>query len=148
MKNKIIEHLPDNHPWQKQIFWFDVIDSTNNYAKALAMEGVPHGTVIIADRQTGGRGRLGRSFHSPGGTGIYMSIILRYPGSAEKLMHLTCATGTAMCDAVEEVLTFRPGIKWINDLVVENRKLGGILTEMALNADGTVAKGAVKYNLK
>ena len=146
MKNKIIEHLPDNHPWQKQIFWFDVIDSTNNYAKALAMEGVPHGTVIIADRQTGGRGRLGRSFHSPGGMGIYMSIILRYPGSAERLMHLTCAMAVAMCDAVEQAVGLRPGIKWTNDLVHEKRKLAGILTELVTLPEETAAIVGIGIN--
>lgn len=146
MKNKIIEHLPDNHPWQKQIFWFDTIDSTNSYAKALAMEGVPHGTVIFADRQTAGRGRLGRSFQSPAGMGIYMSVLLRYPGSAEKLMHLTCAMAVAMCDAVEQAVGLRPGIKWTNDLVHEKRKLAGILTELVTTPEETAAIVGIGIN--
>ena len=138
MKQRILSHLPRNHPWAEQIFYFDSIDSTNTYAKQLAAAGAAHGTVIIADHQTGGRGRMGRSFHSPAGLGIYLSVILRPDGSPTELMHLTCATAAAMCDAVEAAAGFRPGIKWTNDLVSGKRKLGGILTELALNGDGAV----------
>lgn len=113
-----------------QIHRFEVIDSTNTYAKQLAREGACAGTAILADRQTGGRGRLGRSFHSPAGSGIYLSVILRPECEPARLMHLTCAVGTAVCDAVEECTGFRPGIKWTNDLVSGRRKLGGILTEL------------------
>lgn len=109
---------------------FEVIDSTNTYAKQLAQQGAEEGTAVLAKSQTGGRGRLGRSFHSPGGSGIYLSIILRPQCEASQLMHLTCAVGVAVCDAVEEVTGFRPGIKWTNDLLWENQKLGGILTEL------------------
>ena len=138
MKEKIIASLPGDHPWQNQILWFDTIDSTNTRAKELARKGAHHGTVLLADCQSGGRGRLGRSFHSPAGTGIYMSLILRpdcYPG---ELMHLTCAAAVAVCDAVEAAAGFRPGIKWTNDLVWERHKLGGILTELGLTPQGKV----------
>lgn len=104
----------------------------------MAAAGAPHGTVLISDCQTGGRGRLGRSFHSPAGAGIYMSVLLRPKLPPEKLMHLTCAAGVAMCDAVELATNIRPGIKWTNDLVVDCKKLGGILTELGLGADGNV----------
>lgn len=138
MKANIIAALPGNHPWQNQIYWFDTIDSTNTRAKELAKQGAPHGTVLLADSQTGGRGRLGRHFHSPAKTGIYMSVILR-PGCAPgELMHLTCAVAVAMCDAVEASTGLRPGIKWTNDLVHGKRKLGGILTELGLDANGMV----------
>jgi len=76
---------------------------------------------------------MGRSFESRTGLGVYLSVILRPECSADRLMHLTCAVGVAMCEAVETVSGVRPGIKWINDLVWNNRKLGGILTEMAVN---------------
>ena len=109
---------------------FEVIDSTNTYAKQIAQQGAEHGTAVLAQSQTGGRGRLGRSFHSPVGCGIYLSLILRPQCEASQLMHLTCAVGVAVCDAVEEVTGFRPGIKWTNDLVWGKRKLGGILTEL------------------
>ena len=133
MKNEILNDLPGNHPWQNQIYWYETLDSTNNLAKKMAADGAPHGTVIIADHQTAGRGRLGRSFDSPAGSGIYMSVILRPQGKPDRLMHLTCAAAVAMCDAVESTCGFRPGIKWINDLVCGSKKLAGILTELGLS---------------
>ena len=138
MKQDILRHLSD-HPWRDDLLWFDTIDSTNTQAKLLAAQGAPQGTVLIADHQTGGRGRLGRQFLSPAGTGIYMSVILRPNCPPAQLMHLTCAAAVAMCDAVEKAAGFRPGIKWTNDLVYQDRKLAGILTELGLSPDGTVA---------
>lgn len=138
MTDHIKHHLPGDFPWQNRIFWFDTIDSTNDRLKVLARQGAPHGTVLIADHQTGGHGRLGRSFLSPGGVGIYLSILLRPECAPRELMHLTCAAAVAMCDAVEQAAGFRPGIKWTNDLVYNKRKLGGILTELGLSPSGTV----------
>lgn len=125
------------------IFRYDCVESTNTLAKQMAAQGAAHGTVLIADRQTGGRGRMGRSFHSPAGMGIYMSMILRMDKPAQELMHLTCAAAVAAADAIEEVSGIRPGIKWINDLVWENRKLAGILTELILAPDGSHAQYAI-----
>lgn len=138
MKHEILSHLHPNHPWADRIHYFDTTDSTNTQAKKMAAAGAPHGTVLIAGHQTGGRGRMGRSFHSPAGLGIYLSVILRPNCGPEELMHLTCAAGCAMCDAVEDVAGFRPGTKWINDLVYSGRKLGGILAELSLSASGGV----------
>ena len=115
---------------------FDTIDSTNNRAKDMAQQGAPHGTVLIARHQTGGRGRLGRSFHSPPGSGIYLSMILRPSCRPDKLMHLTCAAAVAMCDAIQAATGFRPGIKWTNDLVHNRMKPGGILTELSFASTG------------
>lgn len=131
MKEALLNIL-QSHPWADKLHWFDTIDSTNSQAKAMAQKGAPHGTVLIADRQTGGRGRMGRSFCSPGGAGIYMSVILRPECRATEIMHLTCAVAVAVCDAIECVCGLRPGIKWINDLLIGNKKLGGILTELSL----------------
>ena len=139
MKNEILKHL--SHP--TALHWFDTIDSTNTQAKVMAFQNAPRGTVLVADHQTGGRGRLGRQFLSPAGTGIYMSVILRPNCPPAELMHLTCAAGVAVCDAVEQTVGFRPGIKWTNDLVYQNRKLAGILTELGLAPDGTVAWAVV-----
>lgn len=133
MKDQILSHLPPDHPWGQLVYWYDAIPSTNAQAKAMAANGAPEGTVLIADSQSAGRGRLGRSFCSPAASGIYMSVILRPNRAPAELMHLTCAAGVAMCDALEEALGFRPGIKWINDLVVGSKKLGGILTELSIN---------------
>ncbi len=130
MKNRILSQLPNDFPWN--VTCYDTIPSTNDLAKTMAAQGAPHGTVLIAQAQTGGRGRMGRSFHSPSGQGIYLSVILRPKCSPSQLMHLTCSAAVAMCDAVEQVAGFRPGIKWTNDLVYESRKLGGILTELSL----------------
>lgn len=138
MKEQILSCLPADYPWKDRLCWFDSIDSTNDEAKKMALRGAPHGTVLIADHQTVGHGRLGRSFHSPEGVGIYMTILLRPDCAPGELMHLTCAAGVAMCDAVEAAAGFRPGIKWTNDLVFGDRKLGGILTGMGLTRDGKV----------
>jgi BirA family biotin operon repressor/biotin-[acetyl-CoA-carboxylase] ligase len=132
--DKILGFLPQNHPWSNSILCFDTIDSTNTHAKVLAAAGAPHGTVVLSNHQTAGRGRLGRSFHSPSGCGIYLSVILRPNCPPAQLMHLTCAAGCAMCDAVEEAAAIRPGIKWINDLIWDNKKLGGILAELSIHA--------------
>ena len=132
MKEQILSQLSAECPWRDTLYWFDTIDSTNTQAKVLARQGAPHGTVLLASTQTGGRGRMGRSFSSPENMGVYLSVILRPNCPPAKLMHLTCAAGVAMCDAVEEAAGFTPGIKWINDLVHEKRKLGGILTELAV----------------
>lgn len=133
--------LPGDCPWYKNVYHYTVTDSTNTRAKLLARQGVPHGTVVLADQQTGGRGRMGRQFDSPAGLGIYLSVILRPNCPPDQLMHLTCAVAVAMCDAVETVTGHRPGVKWINDLVFGNRKLGGILTELSLDT----ATGLTEY---
>lgn len=141
MKQNILSHLPGDFPWQ--VHWFTTIDSTNTQAKRLAAQSAPHGTVLIAGQQSCGRGRMGRSFSSPSGMGLYLSVILRPGCAAKDLMHLTCAAGIAACDAVQQCCGLRPGIKWINDLVLENRKLGGILTEMTIDPKTGLVDSAV-----
>lgn len=138
MKEQILTQMKESCPWQDSLLYFDSIESTNTLAKQLAADGAAHGTVLIADHQTGGRGRLGRSFHSPAGSGIYMSVILRPDCAPQELMHLTCAAAVAMCDAVERSCGIRPGIKWTNDLVVGKQKIAGILTELGLGTGGKV----------
>ena len=143
MKEKIIQYLRESCPWQDSLLWFDSIDSTNTRARELARAGAVHGTVLIADHQTGGRGRRGRSFHSPAGSGVYMSVILRPGCPPQELMHLTCAAAVAMCDAVESAAGFRPGIKWTNDLVYGKRKIAGVLTELGFESHGNGAFAVV-----
>lgn len=138
MKSAILSHLPQEYPWANQILYYPSISSTNDHLKALAKQGAPQGTAILAGHQTGGHGRLGRSFHSPEGMGIYLSFLLRPNCSPSELMHLTCAVAVSMCDAVEQAAGLRPGIKWTNDLVYGKRKLGGILTELGFSPKGTV----------
>lgn len=136
MQQEIFRHLSDRYPWKEQFRFLEEVDSTNDQLKQLARQGAPQGTVLMADRQTGGHGRLGRSFHSPGGAGVYLSMLLRPECVPLELMHLTCAVAVAMADAVEAAAGFRPGIKWTNDLVFGKRKLGGILTELGLSPQG------------
>lgn len=136
MQEKIKSFLPQEYPWKDLLVYLPQTDSTNDRLKALAKQGAPHGTVLVAGCQTGGRGRLGRSFSSPEGMGVYMSILLRPDCLPQALMHLTCAVGIAMCNAVELCTGLRPGIKWINDLVWEKKKLGGILVELGIAPDG------------
>ena len=138
MKEQILSHLSPQYPWKAHFQFFPSIGSTSDHLRTLARAGAPEGTVLVADCQTGGRGRRGRSFHSPEGAGIYMSILLRPNCLPAELLHLTCAAGTAMCDAVEAAAGFRPGIKWTNDLVFGKRKLGGILTELGFTPQGGV----------
>ena len=138
MKEAILSRLSPDYPWKDRLNWFDSIGSTNDHLKALARQGAPHGTAVIADHQTGGKGRMGRSFESPAGKGVYLSLLLRPSAAPEQLMHLTCAAAVAMCDALEAACGIRPGIKWTNDLVWGKRKLGGILTELGLGTGGTV----------
>lgn len=140
--HKIQAHL-EGHPWQGQIRLFRTVDSTNTQAKALAAAGAPAGTVLLAEGQTAGRGRMGRGFLSPSGQGIYLSVILRPLCFPQELMHLTCAAAEVLCDAVEGATGLRPGIKWTNDLVFGSRKLAGILTELSLGPDGRVRYAVV-----
>ncbi len=138
MKEHILSLLPPDYPWKESLHYFSSIGSTNDLLKELARQSAPHGTSILAGHQTGGHGRMGRSFHSPEGMGIYLSILLRPDCTPAQLMHLTCASAVAMCDAMEQASGLRPGIKWTNDLVHEKRKLGGILTELGLSPRGSV----------
>lgn len=139
MKNAILSQLSPEYPWKDRFQHFVTIGSTNDQLKILARQGAPHGTVLIADHQSNGHGRLGRSFQSSAGVGVYLSILLRPDCLPGELMHLTCAAAVAMCDAVEQAAGFRPGIKWTNDLVFGRQKLGGILTELGF------ANGRVDY---
>lgn len=125
----------EGHPWSAQLHVMDSVDSTNNYLKALAAQGAPDGTSAIADRQTAGRGRRGRSFFSPEGQGLYLSVLLRPQARPDQLMHLTAMSAVAASRAVASVCGRRPGIKWTNDLVFGTRKLAGILTELSVVAE-------------
>jgi len=139
-------HLGD-HAWRDLVQVLSLVDSTNTQCKALAAQGAPEGTVLIADAQTGGRGRLGRSFSSPAGQGIYLSVILRPECPPTELTHLTAVAAVAMCDAVEKAHGLRPKIKWTNDLVAGKKKLCGILTELSIRLDGITDYAVVGIGL-
>lgn len=118
---------------------YDLIDSTNNAAKLLAKNGAPHGAAVIARQQTAGRGRLGRSFFSPKGTGIYLTVVLRPALPAAQSLLLTAAAAVATARAIERITAVSPKIKWVNDLYIQGKKFCGILAESALTADGMLA---------
>lgn len=103
-------------------------DSTNRVAKELARQGAPHGTAVLAERQTAGRGRLGRAFFSPEG-GLYLSVILYPQCPPEDRVLMTPMAAVAVCRALEQVCGISPGIKWVNDLYLGGKKLCGILCE-------------------
>ena len=122
------------HPWQPLVTAVERVDSTNNACKRLAAEGAPDGTAVLTGMQTAGRGRRGRTFVSPPG-GLYFSLILRPHAQPEALMHLTAMVAVAAARAIERVSGVYPGIKWTNDLVLNGRKLCGILTELSVEGE-------------
>ena len=117
------------------------VTSTNTVAKALAAAGAREGYVVIAGEQTEGRGRMGRSFYSPDSTGIYMSIILRPKLSINDSLLITTGTAVAVAKAIEKTTGVKAGIKWVNDIFVEGKKICGILTEASLNFEN----GGLEY---
>ncbi len=119
----------------RNIILFDEIDSTNNEAKKIAAAGEAHGTVVIADRQTMGKGRMGRSFVSPAGTGVYMSVIIRPDISVESAGLITSAAAVAAAESVEKVCGQKIMIKWVNDLYLNDKKICGILTEASMGLE-------------
>lgn len=120
---------------------FKTIDSTNTYAKKLAQEGAPQGTVIISEEQTAGRGRMGRNFYSPASTGIYMSIVLRPKVSVENSLLITTNSAVAVSKAIEKVAYLPTEIKWVNDIYSNGKKLCGILSEASIDFES----GGLEY---
>lgn len=118
-----------------QVVCLKETDSTNDECKRRAMAGAPTGLAVTADVQTGGRGRRGRSFQSLAGKGLYLSVLLRPQVPLEEVSQLTAWTAVAVCRAVEKVSGIAPGIKWPNDVLVDGKKLCGILTELGVEAE-------------
>lgn len=135
MTREELESLMETRWAGSRIYYYPETDSTNIRIRQLADEGEPHGTLAVADMQTAGRGRRGRIWESPGGSSIYMSILLRpdlMPASAPSLtlvMACSVAEGIMDCEDVEVQ------IKWPNDVIINGRKLAGILTEMSTQVD-------------
>ncbi|MEN8076376.1 biotin--[acetyl-CoA-carboxylase] ligase [Clostridioides difficile] len=122
-----------------EVFTHKLVSSTNDVAKSLALDGANHGTVIISEEQSAGKGRLGRVFYSPANTGIYMSIILRPKLTAMDSVLITTSASVAICNAIQKVTGIECEIKWINDIYLNGKKIGGILTEASTNFEnGTI----------
>jgi BirA family transcriptional regulator, biotin operon repressor / biotin---[acetyl-CoA-carboxylase] ligase len=114
---------------------FQETTSTNDVVEKLARDGVKEGVVVFAESQTGGRGRLGRKWTSPSGKGLWFSVLLRPKVNPQDTTQLTVASATALRRAIANQTRVQPKIKWPNDLLVEGRKLAGILTEMNAELD-------------
>lgn len=119
----------------RKVIFLEETGSTNEEARALAQKGLPHGTLVVADSQTLGKGRRGRSWHTPKGTAIAMSLILKPEFETEYASMLTLLQAMAVAKAVEEVCDLKAQIKWPNDILVNEKKVCGILTEMHLEKD-------------
>jgi BirA family biotin operon repressor/biotin-[acetyl-CoA-carboxylase] ligase len=118
----------------RTVIWFESIPSTMPEAARLASEGAPAGTVVVAEEQTAGQGRLGRSWYSEKESGLYVSFVLRPAAPEGALQLVTVAAGLAAQEAVERVSGVRCRIKWPNDLLADGKKCGGILCQTAEEA--------------
>ncbi len=118
---------------------YDRVTSTNTLLKERALSGAAEGCVVVACEQDGGRGRRGRSFYSPGGSGIYMSLLLR-PNDlpAQQALSITTMAAVAVCESIEALTEHKASIKWVNDIFVDGKKVCGILTEAGFSASGNV----------
>jgi len=135
LAGEIREGLDTRLIGQGPIFHFRETDNTNNQAKALAYEGAPEGALVIAEEQSQGRGRRGRTWFSPAGQGIYATVILRSLIPLSEAPKLTLLTAVAAADALESQTGLPIRIKWPNDILVNGRKLAGILTEIGTEMD-------------
>ncbi|MEI3604754.1 biotin--[acetyl-CoA-carboxylase] ligase [Pseudogracilibacillus sp. SE30717A] len=119
----------------KKIVYRDSITSTQRLAHELALDGAEHGTIVIADEQTKGKGRVDRNWHSQKGKGIWMSVILRPTILPYLAPQLTLLTATVLANVIDQYAKIKPQIKWPNDILIDSRKMAGILTEMQAEQD-------------
>jgi BirA family biotin operon repressor/biotin-[acetyl-CoA-carboxylase] ligase len=147
--------------WKEKIHLYETVESTNILARETlerAIKEVPlhhhdgslthqgrnlHGSLFIAEQQTAGKGRNGRSFFSPQDTGLYMSLIIIPPNGVTNPAGLTAATAVAICQALEKVYSIEPSIKWVNDIFYTGKKIGGILAEAVMDSKKAYIPGAV-----
>ncbi len=118
-----------------EIYYYEETGSTNIDAKRLGEEGAAHGTIVVADKQNAGRGRRGRAWQSPAGKDIYFTILLRPSFKPDKASGLTLVMALSVAQAVERKCSLKAGIKWPNDVVLNGKKICGILTEMNMETD-------------
>ncbi|MEA4925531.1 MAG: biotin--[acetyl-CoA-carboxylase] ligase [Syntrophomonadaceae bacterium] len=121
---------------RRDYIYFREIDSTNNRARLLASQGYPEGTVVVAEMQTAGRGRRGRDWYSPVQQGIYVSVILRPELPLKEISRVSLVTAAAVAQTLESELGLNPRIKWPNDVLVDNKKIAGMLSEAVTDMDG------------
>jgi len=132
--SEVNQHLNTKFMGRK-IYYFDIVSSTMDIALQLGMKGAPEGTLVLAEAQTKGRGRLNRTWSSPKYKGIYLSLILRPKILPNQASLLTLVSAVSIVEAIKEIVDLDPKIKWPNDILVNNKKLGGILTELNAELD-------------
>lgn len=131
----LIKKYLNSHDLGNNIIVLDEVSSTNTYAKELASKNAAHGTLVVAKKQSGGKGRLGRRFESPPGCGLYMSFIIRPDFDLSFAPLITSAAAVAAAEAVETLSGHDVQIKWVNDLYMNDKKICGILTEASLDLE-------------
>lgn len=131
LNSRYIERKSEN----TKVFSYDCVESTNKTAKELAVNGSAERTVVVCTKQTGGKGRLGRTFFSPKG-GVYLSVILRPKTQADNILFITVAAAVAAAHAIETISGKSCEIKWVNDIYIDGKKVCGILTEGEFNPSG------------
>lgn len=127
----------------REIRVYPCVPSTNQEAKRMALDGAAQGSAVLAEEQSAGRGRMGRSFYSPRGSGLYISVILRPRTDASNAVLVTTAAAVAVCRAIETTAGKQPVIKWVNDLYLNEKKICGILTEAVTNFETGVIESVV-----
>ncbi len=132
LDKKILEQYLDQ---KLNITIFQELDSTNNYLKNLGSQGEKENQLVVAESQTGGRGRMGRSFYSPNSTGVYFSLLLHPQLSAEKALFLTVMAAVSVAETIMKFNSNNVSIKWVNDIYIDGKKVCGILTEGAINSN-------------
>ena len=139
---EILAFLDENR--MKKVLCLESTESTNKTLQAMALDGAPDRQVVIADEQTKGRGRLGRSFNSPKNSGIYFSYLMKPDKkSPQDATTLTAWTAVAISDAIKEACGIEPEIKWVNDLVLNKQKICGILTEMSIESESGMIQSII-----
>jgi BirA family biotin operon repressor/biotin-[acetyl-CoA-carboxylase] ligase len=134
-KDIICKYIDDDIVEKVEIEVFKTIDSTNTQLKNRALQGENEWKVIVAEEQTLGRGRMNRKFYSPSGTGIYMSILLRPDTNSKESLFITTMAAVAVAEALENVAGIETGIKWVNDIYCNGKKVCGILTEASMDLE-------------
>ena len=126
-----------------RLLCLDTIDSTNTEAKRLLNAGYRGNFLVVADEQTAGRGRQGKQFYSPRGTGIYMTVVVHHGRRLQDAVSVTTAAGVAVCRAIEELTDKHPQIKWVNDVYIDDKKICGILTEAVVGMESGLAEAMI-----
>ncbi|MCM1114857.1 MAG: biotin--[acetyl-CoA-carboxylase] ligase [Clostridium sp.] len=126
-----------------EVIYYPTIDSTNNGCKRLLADGQKGEFLVVANQQTAGRGRQGKSFYSPASTGIYFSLVIRPKTNLQNAVTATTAAAVAVCKAVEKLTDKNPKIKWVNDVFLNGKKICGILTEAITNFEEGVVDSVI-----